>query len=124
ADDEIRIGQIGYVEVAREPVDRHGTDRQFSGRDGGRYAARGARDFLAGAVIEGDDQDEPAVVLGQLLGFVQQPADIGGETLALTHDAHPHATAGGNGGDPAPEKARTSPSVPGFRPAAATSSRR
>src|SRR5262249_58356351 len=93
AEDESRMGQSGYAEIAREPVGRQGTARQLSGRDGGRYAARGACDFLAGAVIEGDDQDEPAVVLGQLLGFVQQPADIGVETLALTDDAHPHATA-------------------------------
>ena len=61
-------------------------DREIAGRDLGRHALRRARDLLAGAVVEGDDQDELVVVPGQLLGLLEQAADVGIEIVALADD--------------------------------------
>ena len=73
ADDEVGVGQVRRVEVLADQV---GGDR-FEARcapalTSAASRARGARDLLARAVVEGDDQREPVVVLGQLLGLLQQ----------------------------------------------------
>ena len=61
---------------------------ELAGLDLGGDPRRRARDLLARAVVEGDDQRQPVVVLGQLLGLFQQPPDVRIEIAALADHAH------------------------------------
>ena len=78
-----------------------------------RRAARG--DLLARAVIEGDDEDQPGIAARQLLGLLQQAADLGVEIVALADDAHPHVVAMQLGKIVADEAAQQPHQVADFR---------
>ena len=52
-----------------------------------------ARDLVAGAVVEGDDEPEAAIAGGQPLGLLDQAGDVGRQALALADDADAHAAA-------------------------------
>src|SRR3984893_5184008 len=56
-----------------------------------RGLARGARDFLPAAIVEGDDERRAFVIRGQLLRFVEEREYVRVETLAVAD--HPHAYA-------------------------------
>ena len=56
-------------------------------------ARRRAGDFLTRAVVEGHDEIETGVVARQLLGLVEQRADVGIEARTLADHAHPHPVA-------------------------------
>ena len=71
------------------------TDEAFApawaaGGDFDRKLARGTRDLLAGAVVERNHEREPIVVAGEVLGFLQQQANVAVEIGALADDAHAH----------------------------------
>jgi hypothetical protein len=51
---------------------------------------RRARDLVARAVIEGHDQREPVIVAGEVLGLLQQEANVAIEIVAFADDAHAH----------------------------------
>ena len=78
ADDEIGIGNVGRAKARGERV---GVDRggiEPTRRRLARQAARRFDDLLPGAVVEGDDEAEPAIGPRQPLGFVKQRDDVGG----------------------------------------------
>ena len=71
ADDQIGIGNIGRVEISAERI---GIDRRriaLALRDLARQPLRRVGDFLARAVIEGDDEVELGVGPGQFFGLVR-----------------------------------------------------
>ena len=93
ADDQVGIGDFGRVEILAERV---GVDRGWIAlafRDLARQPLRGAGDFLARAVVEGNDEIEARVVARQFFGLVQQHADVALQPLALANHTHPDAVA-------------------------------
>ena len=90
ADDHVWIGNVGRVQMRAETLGRDVVRRQTAGGNFGRELPRRTRDLLAGAVVERDHQREPVVVAGQILGFLQQEANIAVEIVALADDAHAH----------------------------------
>ena len=66
-------------------VDRRGLE--LPAFDLGGELAHGARDLVAAAIVEGDDQLQAAVAGGQAFGLLDQADNVGRQPVALADDA-------------------------------------
>ena len=90
ANDQVGIGNVGRVQMAAEKLRRNVFGGEPSLRDFDCDAAGGARDLLAGAIVERHDQRQAAIVPGQIFRLDQEPANIAVEIVTLADNAHPH----------------------------------
>src|SRR5579862_3282106 len=90
ADNDIGIGHVRSVKVARQQLGRNSVGRKLTLRYFSGETAGSARDLLARAVIKRDDQRESRVVARQIFRFLQQETDVAVERLPLADDTHPH----------------------------------
>ena len=90
ADDEVGIGNVRGQQRTGEMLDADGVRVELAGRRLRRQSPRRLDDLLPAAIVEGDDERQPAVAARQLLGLVEQRGDVGGEALAAADHPHPH----------------------------------
>src|SRR5829696_4363308 len=90
ADDEVGVGNAAGVELLleRRHVDSLWVEQAVLHAAGERTGCSG--DLLPSTVVEGDDEGQPVVSLGELLRLGEQGAQIGAEILALPDNADAH----------------------------------
>ena len=85
----IRIRNIGRIQPRRDGLRRNIVMCDSARRNIRHQALYSAGDFIARAIIEGNDQREPGISHRQRFRFFKKAANVFGQAFTLTNNPNP-----------------------------------